>query len=58
MAEVMISKVIRSPGTSLGTELRFRDASGTWRLMDVCMQNVFEAPGEASLVGVSVRDGN
>jgi PAS domain S-box-containing protein len=56
LAEAMISRVIQSPGASLSTELRFRDASGAWRFMDTCVQNVLEAPGDAGLVVVNLRD--
>jgi PAS domain-containing protein len=55
-AEAMISEVIDSPGASLSTELRFRDASGGWRLMDTSVQNVLEGPEDVGLVVVNVRE--
>ncbi len=55
VAEAMISEVVLSPGISLSAELRFRDVSGSWRLMDTCVQNVLEAPGDVGLVVVNVR---
>lgn len=55
-AEALISEVAVNPGTSLSIELRFLDASGAWRLMNVTVQNVLEAPGDAGLVVVNVRE--
>jgi PAS domain-containing protein len=55
-AEAMISEVIDRSGASLSTELRFRDASGGWRLMDTSVQNVLEGPEDGGLVVVNVRD--
>src|SRR5215204_5234412 len=55
-AEAMISDVIDSPGASLSTELRFRDATGGWRLMDTSVQNVLEGPEDVGLVVVNVRE--
>jgi PAS domain-containing protein len=55
-AEAMISNVIDSPGASLSTELRFRDATGGWRLMDTSVQNVLEGPEDVGLVVVNVRE--
>jgi PAS domain S-box-containing protein len=54
--EALISEVIEAPGTSLNTRLRFREASGGWRLVETSVQNVLEAPGDAGLVVVNVRD--
>jgi PAS domain-containing protein len=55
-AEAVISEVIDSPGASLSTELRYRDATGGWRLMDTSVQNVLEGPGDVGLVVVNVRE--
>ena len=55
-AEGMISRVIEESGTSLSAGLRFRDASGNWRLMDTSAQNILEAPGDAGFVVVNVRE--
>ena len=55
-AEAMISEVIDRSGASLSTELRFRDASGGWRLMDTSVQNVLEGPDDGGLVVVNVRE--
>ena len=55
-AEAMISEVIDSPGASLSAELRFRHASGGWRLMDTSVQNVLEGPEDVGLVVVNVRE--
>ena len=55
-AEAMISEVIDSPGASLSSELRFRHASGGWRLMDTSVQNVLEGPKDVGLVVVNVRE--
>ncbi len=55
-AEDLISEVVKHPGTSLSTRLRFRDASGRWRFMDTSIQNVLEAPGDVGLVIADVRD--
>lgn len=52
----LISEVIKNPGTSLSAELRFREASSGWRLMNTCAQNILEAPDNAGLVVVNVRD--
>jgi hypothetical protein len=55
-ARAMISAVIDSPGASLSTELRFRDASGSWQLMDTSVQNVLEGPQDVGLLVVNVRE--
>jgi hypothetical protein len=55
-AEAIISRVMEEPGTSLSAGLRFRDASGNWRLMDTSAQNILEAPGDTGLVVVNVRE--
>jgi hypothetical protein len=55
-AEDLIYEVVRNPGTSLSARLRFTDASGGWRSMDACFQNVLEAPGDTGLVVVNVCD--
>ena len=55
-AEGMISRVIEEPGTSLSAGLRFRDATGNWRLMNTSAKNVLEAPGDTGLVVVNVRE--
>jgi len=55
-AQAMISEVIDSPGASLSTELRFRDASGSWRLMDTAVQNVLEGPEDVGLVVANVHE--
>jgi PAS domain-containing protein len=55
-ARAVISAVIDRPGASLSTELRFRDASGSWQLMDASVQNVLEGPGDVGLLVVNVRE--
>ena len=55
-AEDLIYEVVRNPGTSISVRLRLRDASGGWRSMDACFQNVLEAPGDTGLVVVNVCD--
>jgi hypothetical protein len=55
-ARAMISAVIDTPGASLSTELRFRDASGNWQLMDTSVQNVLEGPEDVGLLVVNVRE--
>jgi hypothetical protein len=55
-ARAMISAVIDTPGASLSTELRFRDASGSWQLMDTSVQNVLEGPQDVGLLVVNVRE--
>ena len=55
-AKAIISRVVEEPGASLSAGLRFRDASGGWRLMDTSAQNVLEAPGDAGFVVVNVRE--
>jgi PAS domain-containing protein len=52
----LLSEVKESPGTSLSVEVRFRDVSGRWHQMDASVQNVLEAPGDAGLVAVDVRE--
>ena len=56
LARTMISAVIDSPGASLSAGLRFRDASGSWRLMDTSVQNVLEGPEDAGLLVVNVQE--
>ena len=55
-ARAMISAVIDTPGASLSTKLRFRDASGSWQLMDTSVQNVLEGPQDVGLLVVNVRE--
>lgn len=55
-AEFLISEAIENPGASLSAQVRFRDASGGWRPMDFCVQNVLEAPDDPGLVIANVRD--
>ena len=55
-ARAMISAVIDTPGASLSTELRFRNASGSWQLMDTSVQNVLEGPQDVGLLVVNVRE--
>jgi hypothetical protein len=55
-ARAMISAVIDTPGGSLSTVLRFRDASGSWQLMDTSVQNVLEGPQDVGLLVVNVRE--
>ena len=55
-ARAIISAVIDTPGASLSTELRFRDASGSWQLMDTSVQNVLEGPQDVGLLVVNVRE--
>ncbi len=55
-AEDLISEALASPGTSLSTRLRFRDAAGDWRFMETSVQNVLEAPGDAGLMIANVTD--
>jgi PAS domain-containing protein len=55
-ARAVISAVIDRPGASLSTELRFRDASGSWQLMDTSVQNVLEGPEDVGLLVVNVRE--
>lgn len=51
-----ISSIIESPGASSSVEVRFRDASGTWRWVEAGVQNVLEGPGDAGLLVVDLRD--
>ena len=55
-ARAVISAVIDRPGASLSTELRFRNASGSWHLMETSVQNVLEGPGDVGLLVVNVRE--
>jgi hypothetical protein len=55
-ARAMISAVIDTPGASLSSKLRFRDASGSWQLMDTSVQNVLEGPQDVGLLVVNVRE--
>jgi DNA-binding PadR family transcriptional regulator len=53
----LVSLVMEEPGASESVEVRFRDASGDWVLMDVCVLNVLEAPtgNDTGLLVVNVR---
>lgn len=54
----LISEVIPSPGSSASVEVRMLDASGAWRRVDACVQNVLEAPAsvDGGLLIVNMRD--
>ena len=56
LAEDLISEALMSPGTSLNTRLRFRDAAGDWRFMETRIENFLEAPGDVGLVIANVTD--
>ncbi|MDQ3568721.1 MAG: PAS domain-containing protein [Actinomycetota bacterium] len=51
-----ISSMIEDPGSSSSIEVRFRDASGTWRWVEAGVQNMLEGPGDAGLLMVDLRD--
>jgi|GEM_PF-6053583 hypothetical protein len=48
--------MIEDPGSSSSIEVRFRDASGTWRWVEAGVQNMLEGPGDAGLLMVDLRD--
>ncbi len=55
-ARTLLATVKRHPGSSLDAALRFRDANGDWTLMDITIQNVLEAAGDAGFVVANIRD--
>lgn len=54
----LISEMMTTPGLSVSVEVRMLDASGAWRLVDLCVQNVLETPDgmDGGLLVANARD--